>query len=176
MGYAVVTDSSSPPPPPPPPPPSDGSPFFTDGFESGDLSRSENGFFWGGGKGSANVRSTTLWPRTGTHSAQFTFSGNGGDINADAWAQLGYAFPPVNPGEIWGEYYIYFPDGSENGGTFNRYESLWPEKIGGHKLFRIWGDDYDDDLKMGFSASVANNTLNYGDVWKAESRNESGLF
>jgi hypothetical protein len=130
-------------------------PFFTDGFESGDLSSKgeRRGFGWGGGKGHFNASVRAGWAHTGEHSVQLTYRGS--ESGRGAIAQLAWTLDEaIDPGEIWIEYYIYFPDGTEGLGSAE-YRMRYKSPSGGGKIIRVWGGEkaqgYDKGYKTGAS-------------------------
>ena len=138
-------------------------PFLTEDFES-DLDSS----VWqpnSGYPGDAFARSTDN-PRSGAWSARFTFHGSL-DPNADASVELRFDLPD-NLSEIWTEWYMWYPDGSEaiDGGAATgapyAHRQVSPHN---NKFFRIWGDDYGDCAKMGASTWSVDGTA---DQWGGE--------
>ena len=103
-------------------------PIMTDSFESGGLSHTENGFVWYS-SGRTSVSSDIS--HTGSHSLKFAFEGKAYDLDASAEQRfdLGAAYP-----DVWIQFYIYYPDGSEGIGP--RY-ILRSE--GNNKFLRLWG-------------------------------------
>lgn len=108
-------------------------PIITDSFESGDLSHTENGFQWYGGQGNLKPVVSSDIAHTGNNSLKFTFRGVSED--KDSWSEqrfdMGKAYP-----EVWVQFYIYFPDGSEGIGP--RYIHRMP---GNNKFIRLWGSE-----------------------------------
>lgn len=76
-------------------------PFFTDGFESGDSTHTENGVTWGDGG-----VVTTINPRTGSYSLQFPFQQkpDGGDNSIEKHFYL-----TTRLSEFWVRMYVYIP-------------------------------------------------------------------
>ncbi len=76
--------------------------FFQDGFESGNLSHSENGTTWSNSGAGISVSSSMA--RTGSYSLKFHFAGSGDDAWAEQRASLG-----SNMTDFWIRYYLYVP-------------------------------------------------------------------
>lgn len=122
--------------------------FFTDDFASGDLSKSANGFSWGGGNtGYVQVINCSSFQRSGGSSRAVEFNFDTGN-NAELDFVIG------NPGytELWMRYYMYYPNGSESpsvGTSWTRVSS------GNNKFLRIGdGATHADDTDMRFGAST----------------------
>ena len=135
---ATVTVSSG-----SPPPPLKGL-LFQDGFESGDQSHRENGVRWSGSGSNVNVVSKIA--HSGSHSLEFVFRGkpSGQDAVAQQRFNLGR-----NLKEIWVEFYIYYPDGTEGLGA--RYRHRDDTGSNNNKFLRIWGDEYSASNEVGAS-------------------------
>lgn len=112
--------------------------LFSDTFESGNLSHTENGFGWNGtnaGSGDGLSVSTDI-ARSGTRSVKFTFGG--GPAGADAWSELRYILGK-NMTDVYIQWYQYFPDGTEGLGPRWTHRS---DGISNNKLFKLWADKY----------------------------------
>lgn len=124
--------------------------LFTDGFESGDLSKTENGFRWAGtsfgGNGDAVGVSTDI-AHTGTRSLKLTFGG--GPPDDDAWAEQRFDIGQ-DVQELWMEWFQYFPDGTEGLGPKWVHRDDRPNN---NKFFRLWDVDYSSyQVKIGMSS------------------------
>lgn len=102
--------------------------LFADGFETGDLSFTQNSARWGGGKGTENVSVVSTYPYSGTYSARLRYVGT--VTGGDGWSQLAFDL-----GASFSEVTI-------------RFKWRIPENYahrsdspGNNKLFRIWPDD-----------------------------------
>lgn len=125
------------------------SPFFSDGFESGDLSHTENGASWLGTPFSdslgARTPSQTL-PRTGSWSCLFRYNGGSAELRYNVGA---------NRPEMWMEWY-WFPPAD----WFHLSDGL-----NNNKFFALWGGtDYQGAdiayLIIEFSSDGVNNSGN----------------
>jgi hypothetical protein len=129
--------------------------FFTDGFESGDLSNVQGGFDW-----QTADPDVTVQAGRGTNASyglQFRFVGvpAGSDSGAECRFDMGALYS-----EVTIEFDLYVPDGTEAWGGaayFHRTDS--PNN---NKFFRLWGSTYSDREKVGASlwrtASGGSNT------------------
>lgn len=120
-------------------------PFFSDGFESGDFSTTQNGVTWSG-VGDADVTVQSGRGVDGTKSAQFRFVGTapGGDAGAERRFDLGALYT-----ELTIAFDLYIPDGTEAwGGAAYAHRADSPSN---NKFFRLWPADYNDDTKVGAS-------------------------
>jgi hypothetical protein len=142
-----------------PPGPGDGTPFFSDGFESGNLSKqggpSGRNFSWG----AANVAASSVNARSGSYSAKLTFRSDDDPKNQDrpdAWAALFFSFDAISPAEVWVEYYVYFPAGTEGPGYgpafYHRSQTSGGDQ---HKLFRVYAAPYVNGVIAGFDMDNA---------------------
>lgn len=107
-------------------------PFFTDSFESGDRSHSENGFVWGGSdRVGRKVYVSSDVAHTGSNSLCFMYTGKplGQDSSAEQRFLLGRRVR-----ELWVRYFIFFPRN-----YFHR-----DDRPSNNKLFYLWGGDYQD--------------------------------
>jgi len=115
---------------------------FEDNFESGDLSKTTNGYRW---KSSTKV-SSDIAP-SGEYSIKFTFNGKpAGDASSEQRIVFG-----ENMTDLYVEFYIYYPDGTEGlGAKFHHRDDDGPDN---NKFFRVWDDDYRKyNVKYGFSS------------------------
>lgn len=119
--------------------------WFTDGFESGDLTHTENGANWfEGSYPEATVSSTVA--RTGTYSARFRYASG---VNAEQRFDLG-----ANKTDVWIRYYVYFPANYTHKTTTSYND----------KFIRLWSDNSNytgDRVKVGSS-------LYYDSAYKAQ--------
>lgn len=110
--------------------------IFSDNFGTGDLSYSESGFKW------TNRTRVEVVPEnayTGTHAARFRYPGSP-DPEKDAWAELRFDLGAWYP-ELWIQYHLFIPENYVHRG----------ESWSNNKFLRVWGTDYDDLEKVGFS-------------------------
>ena len=77
--------------------------LFQDGFETGNLSHSENNIHWGD---SANTSVSSTIKATGAYSLAFPF--NGGSLGSDAWAEQRIELNQPYT-ELWVKYDLYIP-------------------------------------------------------------------
>lgn len=109
-------------------------PFFSDGFESGNLTHAENGASW---ISSAAVQVRTTDARTGTHSALFY-----GDLSR-GFSELDFDLGAQKTGDIYIRYYVKWP---------SNYILDTSDGIDNNKAIRIWGDTYNGNpMKLGAS-------------------------
>ena len=106
--------------------------IFADSFESGDISHSENGFWWQVGK---NTNVTTAIAHTGKYSLRFKYPAvaRGSDSWAEQRFDLGNTYP-----EVWIQFYIYFPNGTEGIGP--KYVQRTDTGPNNDKFIRLWGN------------------------------------
>lgn len=125
------------------------SPFFEDGFESGDLATSQNGFLWGVNGSQAtgvNVAVSATNPRSGSRSLQFTYPAKppGQDATAEQRFLLGGQYD-----ELWIEYWFFVPSNFHH------------RSPGNNKLLRLWGpDELNPRAGLSFDPTGSN-----GDSW-----------
>lgn len=84
-------------------------PFFSDGFESGDLTHEEGGISWGSGSSSGV---STLDARTGSNSLRFLYAGSE-SLDDDAQSERRYALGAAYQ-DVWVEYYEKIPSNYEH--------------------------------------------------------------
>ncbi len=163
-------------------------PFFADDFETGDLSHSTNGFLWENSSkgGSVNAGITNENSRSGNYSLKFKWHDNNGDPCDDAWAQMGFSMGQKTK-ELWLEYYVYYPNGTEGFPNVSQYEINYrgsnssdgecpsaPQS--GVKLNRIWGDHYDNSFKWGANSNSPSDSYDGGSVYTTIIRNPDGAL
>lgn len=102
--------------------------IFEDDFESGDLSKSRNGFRWTSARDTA-VSSERA--RSGRYSLKFTFEGgpSGDDAFSEQRFDLGGNYP-----EVWVRYDIYIPQ--------NYYHRNDPPSANNKGYLYLWSGDY----------------------------------
>jgi len=102
--------------------------FFTDGFETGDLSHSENGAGWG-----SNVRFNVTGnsPKSGSYNGEFNYEANAEE--ADGFSELRYSLGG-NYTEIWVGYDLYIPD--------NYYHREQSDSANNKGFLFAWSGDY----------------------------------
>jgi len=115
--------------------------LFSDNFESGDLSHTENGVFY---TGNANV-SVITDPTDGANKvAQFKYAGN---VDGDAWAELRFDLGDQYS-VVTLEWDSYIPA---------NYLHRDSTGVDNNKFFRLWPTDYGDLQKVG--ASLRRNAI-----------------
>ena len=102
QGTVQVTQVSEPPPGTPV------SAFFFDGFESGSRAAPANGFSW---TNTSNPSVSNEHAYSGNYSLRFFFRGK--PDGEDSTSEQRFTLPPLR--EMWFEYFIYFPNGTEQG-------------------------------------------------------------
>ena len=100
--------------------------LFSDGFETGNVSHTENGveWYWGGGKVSVSKEQ----PHTGDYSLRFVFGPN--PPGGQDWSEIRFDMAAIR-GELWIEYYLYVPENYEHrrDNTYhNKFLALWGSK------------------------------------------------
>lgn len=114
-----------------------GTTLFSDDFETGDRSHTENNAGW------TNATSTTVTAdiaRSGSHALAFHFEGSS---SGDAWAEQRFDLG-TNLSDVYIRFYIYFP-------ANYAHRNVSPNN---NKVIRIWSDPANysgDDIKMGAS-------------------------
>ena len=118
--------------------------FFEDGFESGDLSATQNGFQWLGG---AFIQVSTNNPKTGSYSLQFNFqpADGDGDAIAEQRFDMGALYKEV---EI--EFDLYIPDGTEPWGSA-AYSHV-ADSPSNNKFLRLWASDAGNTAPNGYNS------------------------
>lgn len=109
------------------PPPSSGTPYFSDDFESGDLSKSStsDGSTWVWTPTGVTVDNSAA--HTGANSASLVY---GPDANGDdSWLQLNFKFGK-EVREFWMEYWLYIP-----ANFFHRDQDSAPNTVTNNKFF-----------------------------------------
>lgn len=122
--------------------------IFQDGFESRDLSHTENGVSW---SGSAKTKVTNLMNNTGSYSLLFPYPGDGvgNPESPDSWAEqrfdLGKGYT-----ELWYKFNVFFPSNythrQSSGSSNDKFLIMW-NKTGGSSSgnsrlyidFESWG-------------------------------------
>jgi hypothetical protein len=133
--------------------PSLGTTYFSDGFETGDFSHTDSGYYWGARQaGSETPTISSAISYAGTYSMKFVFEG-GNDAD-DALSETRFVFG-ANLSEVYLTWYQYFPDGTEGLGS-----AAWTHRDSGgannNKYLRLWAgtdDDYSNTnaAQCGFS-------------------------
>jgi uncharacterized protein YjdB len=106
--------------------------LFSDGFESGDLGRTENGFRWR--EGGAHVFAGHA--RTGEYALRFRYGPD--KLGDDSSRQHNFVLAPTAksaPREVWIEYWIRVPD---------NYRHRDNTRSDNNKFFAIWSENYGD--------------------------------
>ena len=122
--------------------------FFVDGFESGNLSHTENGAYWYGGSYQYATASTTR-ARTGSYSMRFMFGPNIADVTEERY-NLG-----SNKTDVWIKYYLWLDSNFLYGDDADSDNN---------KFIRIWGDDYNDKVKNGASFFYKSGASPYAEI------------
>jgi len=113
--------------------------LFEDNFETGNLSKNQNGVQWGS---QASTAVNTVNPRSGSYSLEFTFAGvaNGQDSFAEQRFALGGNYP-----EVWIKYDLFIPT--------NYYHRTQTGSSSNNKSFvHLWTGEYSsrDGIGGGF--------------------------
>lgn len=118
--------------------------LFQDGFESGDFSKVSGNAKWG------SKNSVTVSPeraKEGAYAAKFHFAGNTSlAANADAFSELRFDVGSLRT-DVWIQYELYVPA---------NYQHRNADSSDNNKLFRLWGNTYNDIEKVGFSMWPSN--------------------
>ena len=118
---------------------------FQDGFESGGLATVVNNYRWGG----AGTQVTREIVRSGAYSMKFNYAGSA-DLCADAWSEQRFQFGENLP-EVWLEYYIYLPRGTEGTAKFTHRKPTCSREedpngtISNNKFLALWDTAYSID-------------------------------
>lgn len=120
--------------------------YFEEDWSSGNFSKTQNGFKWGGRSGGSGdaapiVTTTNPFPGKG-YSAQFQFGGSS-DLSDDAWSELRMVFgAPLT--EYYLRIWLYFPaDGDTALGTAGYYHRD-PGGSTNNKFWTSWSGSYSD--------------------------------
>ncbi|WP_444997408.1 heparin lyase I family protein [Aliikangiella sp. IMCC44359] len=96
--------------------------LFYDGFESGDLSHTENGVSYAG---STYTSVSMEKPQSGSYSLRFSFVGRADGEDAFAEQRMKYS----QTGELWIQYDLYIPDNyshrTQNGAANNKFLAVY---------------------------------------------------
>ncbi|WP_168118649.1 heparin lyase I family protein [Paenibacillus sp. HB172176] len=139
-------------------------PHFEDSFESGDLSHASNDFEW---TTSLNAAVSTDIAHTGQYSLKFHFAGDP-VVKPSASQQFELGAAQRN---IWMEYWIYYPDGTDNLGP--EYIHRMPASgSGDQRIIELTGSN--SAMKMGIRSAVnsslfANNENRFYPIWSNKS-------
>lgn len=123
-------------------------PFFSDDFAGGQKSDA-NGFQWGGTPLSDDIA------HSGTHSMRFDFGPVEPGGGSHWWSEERFSLGR-SVSELWVEFYIYFPDGSEGighptMGPSARYRQEWVSgSPNNNKLAYWWGEAYEREPLAGW--------------------------
>ena len=110
-----------------------------DSYAVGGLPDTSGGFPWNGTNGATSIRDNIA--RVGNQCLRMRFAAGDTEPLADMRFTI-----PGQPREVWLEWWIYFPDGTEpngSGGFINRYSHPDQTSTDNNKLLRLWGGDYD---------------------------------
>ena len=115
--------------------------LFYDNFSNGQTNDS-NGFSW---RTMANVEVSNVWSRSGGYALRYTY--NGVPDNSDSFAEAPITLADDLGSEVWIQWYMYFPDGTEgtgdpeyvhrdqSGETNNKFFALYSRGRPGHTFF-----------------------------------------
>lgn len=112
--------------------------FFSDGFESGDLGKNENGAFWRGESGDTVVSQTN--PKTGSYSVAMTYGPD--SVGQDSNCELRFDFG-AEYDDVWIKFDLFIPS--------NYFHRAEPSGGSNNKILRLWSVDYNDSEKVGDS-------------------------
>ena len=132
-------------------------PYFEDGFESGDLKSNHDGFRWAGGQGGAGGDEmpivTGALARPGAKSLRFRFVG--GPTSDDAWSEQRFRLGR-KLSEVYISFSLYIPGpGDAHLGTASYRHRDDPAGPINNKVFRLWDVDYNrSDVQFGFSTRL----------------------
>jgi len=151
----------------PPPPPSSGNTLFTDDFESYSVGSSvsgqgANGFRWGN---PLYTHVSNDIAHSGSRSLKFSYGPTEPDGSSHWWSEQGFNFGQ-NLREVWLEYYMYFPDGTEGIGSA-AYRHMAGSSSHNNKFLALWADTYQGEPLAIFqlwstSSPSYNSTINLG--------------
>lgn len=117
--------------------------FFTDSFESGDLTATGGGFSWGdtnyGEAPGDLVQVNTDQAKTGSYALMFR---NGGTAGGDSWAEQRFELG-ADYTEIYFKYDLYYPSNYEHRSGNNKFFELWSgsrDTNGIWVTFNVWDD------------------------------------
>lgn len=135
-------------------------PFFEDDFEGYAVGASVSSggnarFTW---VGSRETEVSDLMARSGTRSLRFRYD----DVPEDShvWAEQRFSILGDPLTEVWVEYYLYYPDGTEGIGSapMNHWDN--PNASDNNKFFRLWGGGHSayggNNSKVGMSTRPRN--------------------
>jgi uncharacterized protein YjdB len=118
---------------------------FQDGFETGGLATVMNNYRWGG----AGTQVSREIVRSGAYSMKFSYAGSA-DLCADAWSEQRFQFGENLP-EVWLEYYIYLPKGTEGTAKFTHRKPVCSREsdpngtVSNNKFLALWDTAYSID-------------------------------
>lgn len=125
--------------------------FFTDGFESGDSTHTENGVTWGSGG-----TITTDNPRTGSYSIRFAFPATADNVDSSREKRF-YLTTPLS--EFWVRMWIWIPA--------NYKHRLPSDTSTNNKFLAIYANPYGDPgFQMNLSTSRVNDYQSTLDIHK----------
>jgi hypothetical protein len=151
-----------------------GETFFKDSFESGNLNYIDpkSNAKWNGNsfESGDSIAVTSEKSRTGSKSLKFFFKGNS-SLDDDASAEQRFNLGS-NKNEVFIRYYIYFPS------NYNIRTANGPSN---NKWLRLWGDDYNNPIKVGMSIDSAmkpffeGNIINWDGTYGCSGATGAGL-
>ncbi len=125
--------------------------LFADNFDTANLSKTTGAAKW---NGITSVVASNDRSVSGNYSAKFTFVG-AASIQEDAFSELRFDLGSLQP-EVWTQFKLYVPS---NYAHRSGYGST------NNKIFRLWGNTYDDIEKVGFSTWSYNGMSNIQSDW-----------
>ncbi len=140
--------------------------FFADGFESGDMTHTNANFAW---TTSASAVVSTEKVHSGNYALKFSFAG---DPAVNPGAVQRFAFTEGQT-ELWTEYWVYFPDGTEGLGAeyLHRYPGTTQHQ---QQLFELYGPAT-NQMTLGIrseTSSLLDGDNKYYPLW---SRRDNGV-
>ncbi len=115
--------------------------IFSDGFETGDRSKSENGFLWSRSGGNVYVSSDVA--HTGRHSLAFSYNGKPSGEDSTAEQRFTIGSPQT---ELWLRFWMLVPTNyyhRDDSPSNNKFITLWSKDYqdrGGFLFIGLWSD------------------------------------
>lgn len=138
-------------------------PFFEDTFDGGQ--RHEfGGFTWSGGRNAA-ISDEIVY--TGSHALKFSFGPTEPGGGSHWWTEQRFSLGQQMT-EVWVEYMMYYPDGTEGVGSAAMCHRNNPDGPENNKFFRLWGGGHDayggNNSKVGMSTRLGSQPC-YGNIF-----------